>query len=419
MTSRTYLLYFCGASLLSQVSAAAPTAESKAPPAGSQPYVLYMRTDVSVEQHKKLYPVKDVSGRTFIVADGAQLVTVPMVGEPHRIEFGHALTLVRASASLSDLVTERAYTPANDPKMRRMRDAVRAEAAMGDKASLAEGKYIAALNKNYVLVDANAKAPDGSPLNGAAASAAAIDQAAAAQAAEAFNSMSQAETLRESNLASGAFARLAAENDLAQEMFDAVSIRFTVSSDVYLEKPYLIAITRFHTRDDKPGEARSAVYARALEPIGSKPAKIDVLQGGMPRGFEIEEVQVHLYDNGREIPTEVSPKRVPLSRDDAFEYLKIEYLSGHKGDTLMATPALGRPTKEQRLQLTPNQWKAYYYAKVSKDGVPTATFADEACSEPVEGMLGELVKNVRYYPALEKGRQVEGTARLSLRELPL
>ncbi len=401
------------------MAAAPAAAKSKAPPAGSQPYVLYMRTDVSVEQHKKLYPVKDVSGRTFIVADGTQLVTVPMVGEPHRIEFGHALTLARTSASLSDLVTERAYTPANDPKMKRQRDAVRAEAAMGDKASLAEGKYIAALNKNYVAVNADARNADGTPVTGAAAAAAALDQAAIVQAAEAFNSMSQAETLRESNLASGAFARLAAEDDLAQEMFDAVSIRFTVSSETYLEKPYLVAITRFHTRDDKPGEARSAVYARALEPIGSKPTGVDVLQGGMPPGFEIEEVQVHLYDNGREIPTEVSPKRVPLSRDDAFEYLKIEYLAGHKGDTLIATPALGRPTKEQRLQLPPNQWKAVYYAKVSKDGVPLGTYTDEACTQPAEGLVGELVKNVRYYPALEKGQQVEGTARLSLRELPL
>ncbi|HTL67378.1 MAG TPA: hypothetical protein VL200_06940, partial [Lacunisphaera sp.] len=383
------------------------------------PYVLYMRTDVSVEQHKKLYPVKDVSGRSFIVSDGGKLASVPMVGEPHRIEFGHALTLARASASLTDLVTERAYTPANDPKMRRMRDAVRAEAAMGDQASLAEGKFIAALNKNYVAVDANAKAPDGSPLTGAAGSAAAIDQAAVVQAAEAFNSMSQAETLRQADMTSGAFARLAAENDMAQETFDAVSIRFTVSSDVYLDKPYLIAITRFHTRDDKPGEARNAVYARALESIGSKPTSIDVLQGGMPRGFELEQVEVHLYDNGREIPTEVSPKRVPLSREDAFEYLKIEYLSGHKGDTLMATPAIGRPTKEQQRQLAPNQWKAYFYAKVSKDGVPLGTYADEACTQPVDGLAGELAKDVRYYPALEKGRQVDGIARLSLRELPL
>ncbi|HVT73732.1 MAG TPA: hypothetical protein VHD61_11375 [Lacunisphaera sp.] len=368
-----------------------------------------MRTDVSVEQHKKLYPVKDVSGRTFIVADGTQLVSVPMVGEPHQIEFGHALTLARASASLTNLVTERAYTPWSDPRMKRQRDAVTAEAAMGDKASLAEGKMIAAMSKGYVLIDSQS-----SP-----ASAAAQDAESRQAAADAFQAMNMAEEMRSSNITSGAFAQLAAENDMREERFDAVSIRFTVSSENFLEKPYLVAITRFHTKDDKPGEARNAVYARALESIGSKPTNVDVLQGGMPPGFELEEVQVHLYDNGREIPTEVSPKCVPLSRDDAFEYLKIEYLAGHKGDTLPAVAALGRPTREQQLQLTPNQWKADYYVKVSRDGVPQGTYTDEACSQPVDGLVAELAGNVRYYPALDKGRLVDGTARLSLRQLQL
>ncbi|HVT73731.1 MAG TPA: hypothetical protein VHD61_11370 [Lacunisphaera sp.] len=385
----------------------------------AKPYVLFMRTDLSVAKNKKLYPVKDVSGRDFIVSVNGTLVTVPTVGEQSSIEFKHALTLARNPASLTGLVTERSYTPWNDPRMQRQRDAVRAEAAMGDKASLAEGQMIVAMNKSYVAVNSDARAPDGTPIHGAADAAAAIDAQAAARAATAFQSMSQAETLRESNVTSGAFARLAAENDLRQDLFDAISIRFEISSPVYLERPYLVAIIRFHTRDDRPGVARNVVIAKALEAVGTRPTKIDVLQGGFPPGFEMEDAQLHLYNDGQEIPTDVAQKRVPLSRDEAFEYLKIEYVASHKNDTVIATPALGQPTKEQRLQITPNQWKAYYYAKVSRDGMPVGTYLDEACTQPVDGLIGELARNVRYYPAMEKGRPVEGTARLSLRELKL
>lgn len=405
--------------LLPTFAVAAPVAA--AAQAESKPYVLYMRTDLSVEQHSKLYPIQDVSGHDFIVSIGGRQVSVPTVGEGHRIEFGHALTLARASASLSDLVTERAYTPGNDPRMQRQRSAMTADAVIGDNASLAAGQFVVAENKNFVALNTEDKDPitQAPVVDGAQLSAENLAAIGVADAAKADQLSNQAADLQRSNVTSGAFGQLAADNDMRQELFDAVSIRFTVSSENYLEKPYLVVITRFHTRDDRPGQARNAVYARALNPIGSKPTKIDVLQGGMPRGFEIEEAQVHLYDDGREIPTEASPKRVPLSRDEAFEYLKIEYLSGHKGDTLMATAALGRPTKDQRLQLTPNQWKDFYYAKVSKDGVPLGTYTDEACTQPAEGLAGELARNVRYYPALEKGEQVEGNARLRFAELPL
>jgi hypothetical protein len=398
---------------------AVPAAPPAAPDATAKPYVLFMRTDVAVEQNKKLYPVKDVSGRDFIVSVDGQKVTVPMAGGSRRLEFQHALTLARTSASLSGLESERAYTPGRDPRMQRQRDAVLAEAVIGDNASLAEGKFIAGLNKGYVAVNADARAPDGTPLQGAAATAAAIDANGAAAAASAFQALGQAETLHESNITSGGFARLAAENDLAQEQYDAVSVRFEVSSPVYLEKPYVVVITRFHARDDKPGVARNAVYAKALEAIGAKPTKIELLHGGFPLGFEIENLQVHLYNEGHEIPTDVAQKRVPLTRDEAFEYLKIEYVSGHKGETVPATPALGRPDKEERLKLSPNQWKADYYAKVSKDGLPLGTYLDEACRQPVDDLVAALAQNVRYYPAMEKGKPVEGIARLSWRYLAL
>ena len=405
-------------SLLLAVAHAAP-AVPPSQPAEVKPYVLFMRTDVAVENNKKLYPVKDVSGRTFIISVDGQPVTVPMVGNPHRLEFQHTLTLARASASVTGLETERAYTIAQDPRMKRQREAALAEAVIGDNASLAEGQFIAGLNKNYAPINSDARAADGTPIRGVAQSAAALDASSSAQANAAFAMEGQADAMRQSNVTSGAFANLAAENDMKQELFDAVSVRFQVSSPVYLEKPYLVVITRFHTRDDKPGAARNAVYAKALDAIGSKPTTVDVLHGGFPPGFELEECQVHLYNEGREIPTDFAQKRVPLTRDEAFEYLKIEYVSGHKNETLMATPALGRPDRTERQRLTPNQWKGVYYAKVSKDGLPLGTYTDEACSQPVDDAVGALAQNVRYYPTMEKGKLVEGTARLSFPQLAL
>jgi hypothetical protein len=423
----------------------AATSQDKSVSPEAKPYVLFMRTDVAVEQNKKLYPIKDVSGKDFIVSADGQKVAVPMVGGSHRIEFQHALTLARTSASLTGLKSGRAYTPGADPVMLRQIKSVEVSAAIGDGASLAEGQALANANGGFTVGNIPPQgmtAAQASQINSAAQAAlkdaiangvtglalAALNAAAGQAAANAINlgnveTATAAQHMDADRLASAvadsAFARLHAEEDLAQELFDAVEVSFEVSSPVYLEKPYLVLITRFHARDDKPGVARNAVYAKALNSIGSKPTRIDVLHGGFPPGFEIEDLQVHLYSDGHEIPTEIANKRVPLTRDEAFEYLRIEYVSGHKGDTVPATPALGRPDKEEQVKLSPNQWKADYYAKVSKDGRSLGTYLDEACTQPVDDLVAALAQNVRYYPAMEKGKPVEGIARLSWRQLAL
>ncbi|HVZ64530.1 MAG TPA: hypothetical protein VG936_08155 [Lacunisphaera sp.] len=451
-----------GAGILPLTGALASEPESG--PTGSvsdtaaKPYVVFMRTDVNVEQASKMYPVKDVDGRAFVVAKDGQRVEVSMVGEPHKIGFDHVLTLARSTASLTNLQSKRAYTPGTDPRMVRMREVNLANSVIGDNASLAEGRYVSKVGYGFFGTNAGGNVPrgttgpgGGSPGGGGGSSGGSSGSGSdpgsvpAAQpppasggstyvdafnidpnpdpmrtgADRAFSNMIAAEDMMASNIGQASMARLQAEADMAKEMFDAVEVSFEFSSQVYLEKPYLVVVTHFHTPSDPPGENRQGVFAKALDAIGSRPAKIDVVHGGFPPGFELDDVQVHLYSDGREIPTEVAPKRVALSRDEAFEYLKIEYLSGHKNETLTASPAIGRPTKEEQLKLTPNQRKAVYYAKVSAEGVPLGTFLDEACTQPVDGLVSELAQNIRYYPAMERGKLVEGEARLKLMDLPL
>ena len=111
--------------LLLAVAQAAPTVPAtppSSPDTAAKPYVLFMRTDVAVEQDKKLYPVKDVHGRMFIISVKGKPVSVPMTGESHKLEFQHGLTLARASASLTGLESGRAYTARQDPKMKRQRE---------------------------------------------------------------------------------------------------------------------------------------------------------------------------------------------------------------------------------------------------------------------------------------------------------
>jgi hypothetical protein len=161
------------------------------------------------------------------------------------------------------------------------------------------------------------------------------------------------------------------------------------------------------------------VHARALNEIGTTPKKIRILKGGLPPGYTLEKYQIHLYNSGQEIASDVAPQRLPLSRDDAFTYMTIEYLGAHKGETLKAVPAMGMLDKTARPTLTNPQLNGVYFVKVSEEGLPLQAFTDETCSQPVEAAVGAAVNGIRFYPALKNGKPVEGVARLVLNELPM
>jgi len=317
----------------------------------------------------------------------------------------------------------------------RQREAAMTNAVLGDNRALAEAKFIK--NKEGGFFGPGSLAGSqvlrgsvGGP-GGAGQAQASMGQAVSQSSASPptltawdnttsnFDQMVQAEAMMSSDLGDVGGSRGRAESDLAKKLFDAVEIRFEVSSKVFLEKPYLVVITQFHEKDAKPGMIRNGVFAKALESIGSHPTKIDVVHGGFPPGFELDELQVHLYNEGKEIPTDVAQKRVPLSREEAFEYLKIDYFRGHKNSTLPATPAVGRPDRLTLARLTPNQLKATYFVKVIKNGRPGGVFADEECTQPADEAVAALFASARFYPALADGKAVDSVARAVLTDFDL
>jgi hypothetical protein len=276
------------------------------------------------------------------------------------------------------------------------------EAQSAYKAALARGDQGPGLGALNILAGRTAN------------QAAGLDQAEAAA-----NANQMADQQFNSGVAGGAVGRLQAGDDLAKKLFDAVEAEFEISSETPLKQPFVVLIVRYREKEDDPRTARNMIYARALNEIGAKPQKIHILKGGLPPGYTLEKYQIHLYNAGREIASDVAPQRVVLTRDDAFAYMKIEYLSTHKGETLTTVPALGKLDKMARSTLTDPQLKGAYFVKVSKEGLPLEAFTDEACSQPVEAAVGTAVTGIRFYPALNKGKPVEGVARLVLAELSI
>jgi hypothetical protein len=138
---------------------------------------------------------------------------------------------------------------------------------------------------------------------------------------------------------------------------------------------------------------------------------VTVREGGFPSGFLIDQLQLHVYEKGVEIPTDVSENRVGLTWEEAHEYLVIEYISANKDATKKPQIALFQFPADWKEHRTDRPLQNPYYVKVDKTGRPVGVFQDEACTEKAgDAYVSAALSNLLFLPALEKGKPVEGVA---------
>ena len=378
-------------------------------------HTLFMGLDLSLEHEKTFHRVRDVSGDSFVITAKSAPVFLPVNRASHNLRVASVLKLTSVSATIASLSSERVYSPRNDPRMQRLKEMNRSSAALGDAQSLAIDKAAAA---TQAITPIYAGSGDSSGSGARAQEAAA--QRNAQLADEAFASAEQLSIRADPAMASADLYAGRIADDLSAELFDAIEVNFELSSEMPLNNPYFLLVARFREPKAAQSTARNWIYAKSLDPIGSKPVKVHVMKAGFPPGYLLEEFKVHLYNRGDEVATNVSTKRVPLTRDEAFEYVKIQYLSSHKAATLPATPVMGKLPADLNVRLTGGQLNQTYFVKVSKDGNAGEAFLDESCSQKVEDLyLESVLKSIRFKPALEKGKPVDDVARLKLDDLPL
>jgi hypothetical protein len=201
---------------------------------------------------------------------------------------------------------------------------------------------------------------------------------------------------------------------------DALDIAFDIRSGKLLQNPYVVTMTKFRTPGSKPGLVQNMVYARSLHPIDEHVSHVHFTQEGFPFGYELLDFQVHIYNRGVEIASNIATDRVELTREEAFEYVKMEYIGAHKKDTLPAVPAMGKLPADLPAHLAGGQYRATYYVVVSKDGLADIPYSDSACKRKVgDPYLMAVVQSLRFKPALDAGNPVEGIASLDLNKLAL
>lgn len=379
------------------------TAPPRIAAAGDEEIVqtLFMGTDVVILKDREFFQVQRIAGGSFIIEVKGRPVRVPIDSRNVRMKVEPSLKLSSVTATVDNLRSVRTYTPANNPTKKALAAAGRAAGAAA-AADLAMDQYITvATSAQNAMITAPIPQEVTGQLGQAVSNAGAAVTAATAQGTpvgEVLHGMS---------------------GERAEELFDAVDVEFELSSATPLLEPHLVVVSRYRYRGTGTGTDRTMIHAQALDPVDHRPRKISIRQTGFPRGFELEEVQVHVYEAGEEVASNVAPNRVPLGREEAFQYLLMEYVAGHKGATLPAVPAIGQLTADVRAQIPADLLDRVFYVKVGKDGRAVEAYVDKAGTVRVEDRYVTLaIKRVLFKPALEKGRPVESLCRFKLSSLP-
>jgi len=407
-------------------------------------HTLFMGADIAVNLGKDLYPVRGVVGSSWVIDMNGKEEVVSTKQAALTLKITPSLKLTDVSAKIAGYKKERGYSFNNDPSVRLTRGLDQVAAMNADLTSMANNaQYLADAVNNKALGDMAALASSDNQFGAAALQAAAgaprlntslaftgnftqamAIQLAAQMASNAAITQQYYTGVTQQN-AAAAFNQTENGNEpggrLVQTGLDAMDVEFEISSARPLRNPYVVTMTRFHPKGTKPGTIQNLVYAKELHSIDKHPTNVQFVEGGFPYDFELIDFQLHLYNRGEEVATTVSSKRVELTRDEAFEYVKIEYVGAHKGETLPAVPAMGHLPAELLMGVEAGKYRETFYVKVSKDGLPDGKlFLDAACSKRVDdAYLESAVKNLRFKPALESGKPAEGVASLNLRQLKI
>ena len=395
-------LLSAAAALLAATTARADSPEDKS-------HTLFMGADLAIGLDHRLYPVTDVEGSSWVILKGGEPTSIPTRTAALEIKITPLLKLTEKSATVAALHADRGYTFANDPTVRQGR-------ALADSAAANSG-YAAAANQANAKADASqAQSVTGAFRSGGVLSSSTVPGKPGSM--QQFTPATSADVVEANYVRSSAGADNETTGERDSPGFDAMDVTFDLSSDRLLQNPYVVTVTRFRPHGAPAGVVQNLVYAKALDPIDSRPLHVHLNEGGFPPGFEAVGFQLHIYNRGEEIATTVADKRVALTRDEAFEYVRDTYEGSHLHDTLPATPAMGRVSSDLPARLGQGQYAATIYVRVSKDGMPDTVYRDSACTQPLaDPYVDALVRGLRFEPALDKGKPVAGVAAFKLRQL--
>jgi hypothetical protein len=411
--------------------------------ASTKTHTLFMGADIAINLDRGTYGVTDVFGSNWVVEINGHRKEISARQAPMNLKITPTLKLTEASATIVGYRKTPAYSYENDPSVRLTKGITKSASMSADLQAVAQNaQYRVDVMESNNMAGMNVLAGSDDQFSSNALMATAMydgaathpgkglapSGAVASTSTDTSGKIFAATDAMAVNLPIAENASRAASNQttngseavghIATMGLDAMDVEFDIRSAKPLNDPYVVTMARFHPAGAKPGVVQNLVYAESLHPIDEHLSHVHFVEPGFPFNYELIDFQLHIYDRGEEIATNIAANRVELTREEAFEYVKMEYIGAHREDTLPAYPAMGKLPGDLHALLVAGAYADAFYVKVSPDGLADAAYSDPACTKRInDAYLDSVVQRIRFKPALNKGKPVDGVASIKLGQL--
>jgi hypothetical protein len=381
---------------------ASPPAATTADTSASKPYAIYMGADLSIEWKGKLYSVRDVEGANFVIDVDGKTTKVPTTIRDLKIKIDPMIKVSAAALTVSDFKPERVFSAEADPA-RHFAEGARMAFAASQMADMATSKFVYEQSSlGWMQNHPEVKPDDGGYTQADIGAQQAVLDASGSALDNAFH-----DQIANAYAMGDAVGR--AEADAAAERFDAFRVTFQIAAKNPVPNPYAIVILRIRPDANNPKSMIQWVYAQKIAALGTEPQKMEIFHKGFPPGYELLDAQLHVYQNGVELDTSLGNKRKGLSAAEAFQFAVADYV--YRNREMTAEPVPNRKFAPTGLMFPAKGSNQTYYVKVAKNGLPLGAFTDRECTQKVDDSdVVAAVMRLRFNPALNKGKPVEGIA---------
>jgi hypothetical protein len=191
---------------------------------------------------------------------------------------------------------------------------------------------------------------------------------------------------------------------------DHLDVEFTISSPTPLESAY-VAITTEYTIP-KSNEVFRRILTERVGRIDAAPKKISIYETNYPEGFHLRTYLIAIYANGQEVATNLSETKMTMTRDEAYQYLMVDYIASHRGQTRPPAAVLMASRADLRQAIASAPANRPIYVSVDQDGNVVKISSDQTGRHGVDPSLRDALEKFRFIPALEKGVPTAGRAQL-------
>ena len=197
---------------------------------------------------------------------------------------------------------------------------------------------------------------------------------------------------------------------------DTVNLSFSIRSPRPVGPGFVAVVTEYQIGGER-GAIQHGISVDEFDHLDEKPRRFRMQQNALPDEWALKSHRVVVYAEGQEIATNFSERRTRVTKDEAHQFIVLQYVTAGRGQTRGPSTVLMAPRPQLRAAARQADLPEAIFVKVDKTGAVLSLSTDRFGIAKVPPACEALLENIRFLPALENGTPVEGTTRLAMADL--